>query len=74
MTVRSLRAASLLCLGALASAPLAAAARITIVNANQAGIGFNDATPATPVGGNSGTTVGQQRAQRLPEGGRPLGR
>ena len=61
MTVRSLRAACLLWLGALAAAPLAAAARITIVNANEAGVGFNDATPATPVGGNSGTTVGQQR-------------
>src|SRR6185312_7928930 len=26
-----------------------------------AGVGFNDTTPATPVGGNSGTTLGQQR-------------
>jgi MYXO-CTERM domain-containing protein len=25
------------------------------------GVGFNDTTPATPVGGNTGTTVGQQR-------------
>jgi hypothetical protein len=46
----------------LASAPGASrAAVITIVNANQPGIGFNDPTPATPVGGNPGTTVGQQR-------------
>ena len=59
--MRSIRAASVLLSGALAAAPLAAAARITIVNANQAGIGFNDTTPATPVGGNPGTTVGQQR-------------
>src|SRR4029077_17722622 len=61
VTVRSLRGAFLLWLGALAAAPLAATARITIVNANEAGVGFNDATPATPVGGNPGTTVGQQR-------------
>lgn len=27
----------------------------------QYGAGFNDATPATPIGGNMGTTVGQQR-------------
>ena len=36
-------------------------ATITIQNADAAGVGFNDATAATPVGGNSGTTVGQQR-------------
>ena len=36
-------------------------AQITIVNADAAGEGFNDPTPATPVGGNTGTTVGQQR-------------
>lgn len=47
---------------ALASAaPASAGAVITIVNGNQAGVGFNDPTPATPVGGNPGTTVGQQR-------------
>jgi hypothetical protein len=45
----------------VAAVPCAArAAVITIVNANQAGVGFNDPTPATPVGGNNGTTVGQQ--------------
>lgn len=38
-----------------------AAATITIVNMNLPGIGFNDTTPATPVGGNTGTTLGQQR-------------
>ncbi|HEX7251620.1 MAG TPA: PA domain-containing protein [Thermoanaerobaculia bacterium] len=43
-----------------ASAPLAAAT-ITIVNGNAPGVGFNDPTPATPVGGNTGTTVGEQR-------------
>jgi MYXO-CTERM domain-containing protein len=29
--------------------------------ADQDGVGFNDPTPATPVGGNMGTTVGEQR-------------
>jgi hypothetical protein len=38
-----------------------AAAPIVIVNANEPGVGFNDPTPATPVGGNTGTTLGEQR-------------
>jgi hypothetical protein len=38
-----------------------AALRILIANANAPGVGFNDPTPATPIGGNTGTTVGQQR-------------
>src|SRR5258706_473532 len=39
----------------------ASAANIIIVNANAAGVGFNDPTPAAPIGGNPGTTLGQQR-------------
>jgi hypothetical protein len=38
-----------------------AAATIVIVNQNAPGEGFNDPTPAAPVGGNAGTTLGQQR-------------
>jgi hypothetical protein len=38
-----------------------AAATFTIVNGNAAGVGFNDPTPVAPVGGNAGTTLGQQR-------------
>jgi hypothetical protein len=38
-----------------------AAAKIVINNLNAPGIGFNETTPATPVGGNTGTTIGQQR-------------
>jgi len=34
---------------------------ITIQNNDSVGVGFNDPTPATPVGGNPGTTLGQQR-------------
>lgn len=41
--------------------PAFAAARFTIVNVNAPGIGFNDPTAAVPVGGNTGTTVGEQR-------------
>src|SRR5258705_227581 len=47
---------------ALLTAPLVAgAATITIVNLDGAGEGFNDPTVVAPVGGNPGTTVGQQR-------------
>src|SRR5262245_49296319 len=46
----------------LAVAPsVFAGANIVIQNNDAAGVGFNDPTPAAPVGGNSGTTVGQQR-------------
>ena len=38
-----------------------AGAQIFIVNMDGPGEGFNDATPAAPVGGNPGTTLGQQR-------------
>jgi hypothetical protein len=41
--------------------PAKAAATIVILNADGAGEGFNDPTPAAPVGGNTGTTLGQQR-------------
>lgn len=54
---------------ALAAAALAfafvssasAEGRIIVVNGNLPGIGFNDPTPAAPVGGNTGTTLGEQR-------------
>src|SRR3954465_12491950 len=36
-------------------------ATIVIENIDPAGSGFNDQTAATPVGGNNGTTIGQQR-------------
>ena len=54
-------------LGALAlwlacvAAPRIANATFVIVNLDGAGEGFNDPTPVAPVGGNPGTTVGQQR-------------
>lgn len=48
-------------LATLALAGNTFAAKMTIKNTDAAGIGFNEATPATPVGGNNGTTLGQQR-------------
>jgi hypothetical protein len=57
------RIASLTCallLGAVL--PLFAhAASVVVVNNNAPGVGFNDSTPAAPVGGNTGTTLGAQR-------------
>ncbi|MEO8035377.1 MAG: peptidase, partial [Acidobacteriota bacterium] len=35
--------------------------KITILNQDKAGQGFNDTTAVTPIGGNTGTTLGQQR-------------
>lgn len=55
-----LRGACALALWALA-AGASAAATISIINANAPGVGFNDPTPVAPVGGNNGTTLGQQR-------------
>src|SRR3989441_6235042 len=37
------------------------AATIAILNNDSVGVGFNDTTPVAPVGGNPGTTLGQQR-------------
>ena len=47
-------------LGSAAAA--SAQGHILIFNNNAAGVGFNDPTAAAPVGGNPGTTLGQQRA------------
>ena len=43
------------------SQTFAGPAVIEIINLNAPGIGFNDPTPAAPVGGNTGTTLGEQR-------------
>lgn len=45
----------------LAAVTAHSAATIVIVNGDPAGLGFNDPTPAAPVGGNPGSTLGQQR-------------
>jgi hypothetical protein len=46
-------------------ATLWAGAQITIVNSDAADVGLNDTTSLTPVGGNAGTTLGQQRLNAL---------
>lgn len=60
------RHTTLLCSSILAAAlgytgPALGRAKITVISINDPGVGLNDPTPATPIGGNSGTTVGQQR-------------
>lgn len=47
----------------LANTKLALATQIVIVNMDSAGEGFNDNTSVSATGGNSGTTIGQQRLQ-----------
>lgn len=56
----------LLAAALLLAAP-AQAANIIIVNVDGQGEGFNDPTPATPVGGNPGTTIGEQRLNLFQE-------
>ena len=50
-----------LLIGIAAASTAFASATITIQNNDPAGTGFNDPTPVSPVGGNSGTTLGEQR-------------
>ena len=60
MSARRLRVI-LLAAGVLVSWRAFGAATITILNNDAAGVGFNDPTVVAPVGGNTGTTLGQQR-------------
>jgi hypothetical protein len=65
MTGRLRHLGTAFCLLALAFAALpstaSGAANVVIVNGNAPGVGFNDPTPVAPIGGNVGTTLGQQR-------------
>ena len=61
MNTRMLTAMTFALTGLLCFATAVPAATITIVNADGVNEGFNDPTPATPVGGNTGTTIGEQR-------------
>ncbi len=58
MRTSNLALAGLLTLSLTTSA---LAARIVLNNVDPPGVGFNDLTPAVPVGGNNGKTVGEQR-------------
>ncbi|MBC8056571.1 MAG: peptidase [Rhizobiales bacterium] len=61
-TLKGLASAFALAGGLLAVAGQAqAAATIVINNLNGPGVGFNDTTPVAPIGGNTGTTLGEQR-------------
>jgi hypothetical protein len=43
------------------AAPASADASVYLINGDAAGVGLNDPSPRAPVGGNTGTTLGQQR-------------
>ena len=58
--IRSKLFSAMMMAGLLGMAGSTAAADIQIINKDKAGIGLNDTTPATPVGGNQGTTRGEQ--------------
>ncbi len=58
---RGLRSAALGIALLAGSTAALAAATLTIVNGDPAGVGFNDPTLVAPVGGNTGTTLGAQR-------------
>ena len=51
----------LVALSLVAASSASGQATIIITNGDQSGVGFNDPTPVSPVGGNNGTTLGQQR-------------
>lgn len=44
----------------LAAPAAAQSARVIVLNGDAANVGFNDPTPAAPIGGNPGITIGQQ--------------
>lgn len=59
--IRHLAAAAVAACSLVAAGQATAAATIIINNINAPGVGFNDPTPAAPIAGNSGTTLGEQR-------------
>src|SRR3954469_25356106 len=54
-------ACALVLLAAGSDQASAGPATFVIINANAAGVGFNDPAPRDPVGGNTGVTLGEQR-------------
>lgn len=63
IVLRSLIAAAcaLTCLASQAAVSMPQNATINVTSRDPAGVGFNDTTPVAPVGGNPGTTLGEQR-------------
>ena len=60
-TRRFVTAALAVVIGLAGFAAAAPAANIVLVNFDPPGQGLNDPTPVAPVGGNPGTTLGEQR-------------
>lgn len=75
MTMRKLQVSALALAASLllGAAPAIAGAQFIIVNTDGPGEGFNDPTPAAPVGGNPGVTVGEQRLKAFEEAARIWG-
>ncbi|HTD05792.1 PA domain-containing protein [Undibacterium sp.] len=61
LSLKSVAALGAFVVGMTGSLSSFAAATIVINNGDLAGVGFNDPTVVAPVGGNTGTTLGQQR-------------
>ena len=61
MTTKMKFTLSTLCATVLLACTATQAATIVIQNRDSPGVGFNDPTPVAPVGGNPGTTLGEQR-------------
>lgn len=61
MSSRRISALLVFAFASVMSSALQGGATVVIQNGDPAGVGFNDPTPVSPVGGNSGTTLGQQR-------------
>lgn len=61
LLIKSFAAALALAAGVSILPQAHAQANIVIQNADGPGEGFNDPTPVAPIGGNAGTTLGQQR-------------
>lgn len=57
----------------LGGAPAQARVDVLITNVDEPGVGLNETTPARPVGGNLGTTLGQQRLDVFREAARIWG-
>src|SRR5450759_4314382 len=67
------RISSLLSLLLVLAVVPASGANLVVVVTDPAGQGFNDPAPATPVGGNMGTTRGEQRLNVFKEAARIWG-
>ena len=62
-----------LIVGLMASSAVFGSATIVIQNTDSPGVGFNDPTSVPPIGGNAGTTLGQQRFECVSVCGKRVG-